>query len=212
MATPRNGCKTSKSLSRVMMALAKTAKANSKNMLSLGSRLAVIGMEGLMCKQVSLYSWMNNCLSAKDAYWSNLGCNNFSCSSFNVWVDRYNWSKSSALSTHLRAAPVGNNAAARTTLVSSTKRFMTSGYPASNSFSFCSVRPFSAAALPIRSITSFNASLASIITAKRCNQASHSAGVSPFTLSANGCGSASVICSKLGMRPVFDASSNITTN
>ena len=73
MGIPRNGCRTSKSLSPVIIQEAFAEMANSRNLLSLGSRQSNIFSDIVPNTKSSLNSFIIVSLVSKETYLSNLG-------------------------------------------------------------------------------------------------------------------------------------------
>ena len=125
MEIPRNGFKTSKSLSPVMMRLDLAVTANSRNLLSFGSRHSV--MEIVILNGLLLVSSFSNIYSRSLSfrkYLSNFLRKIMAMSSFDVSLEIHNTPISKAFSKAFRGIEFFKSVALISELVSNTNRLL----------------------------------------------------------------------------------------
>lgn len=123
MGMPRNGCSTRRSLSPVIMQEAFAEMANSRNLLSVGSRQSVMVIPGVNTLElISILFIIDHRSLSFWKYLSNFCLNNTSINSSIVWSDKAITPKSIALPKALRLVEFVIRAALIRLLVSKTKR------------------------------------------------------------------------------------------
>lgn len=120
MAIPRNGCKTSKSWSPLIRHVALPQTANSRNLLSFGSRHALMVSSSSSTVAASTNAAKNLNRSKGKIYLSNFGRCKTLLSSSMVAAESSSFASRNALSNAFRAVERFSNAALINTFVSQT--------------------------------------------------------------------------------------------